>query len=209
MTTGWELGLLWLAWVLAGASPGPATLSIAGTSMSHGRRSGLIFATGIIAGSATWGIAAALGVSALLATHVWMFETLRYLGAGYLLFLAIKSMRSALTPEKAVAILGYSGTDSQVFFKGYLIHLTNPKAILAWGAIYTIALPGDAGPAQVFSLFALLFSGSLLVFPAYAILFSTERMVAVYQRMRRGFEATFALLFGGASLKIFLMEGVE
>lgn len=207
--SGWELGLLWFAWVLAGASPGPATISIAGTSMTQGRRAGLIFATGIISGSATWGIAAALGVSALLVAHVWMFEAIRYLGAAYLLFLAFKSMKSALTSKSAVALKGYSGTGPQIFLKGYLIHLTNPKAILAWGAIYTVALPSDAGMTQVFGLFALLFSGSLIVFPTYAVLFSTKQAVVIYQRMRRGFETTFGLLFGAASLKILLMEGLK
>lgn len=207
--SGWELGVLWVAWVLAGASPGPATISIAGTSMNQGRRAGFFMAAGIIAGSATWGIAAALGVSALLVAHIWVFNALKYIGAIYLLFLAYKSMKSALSTKEAIPLKGASGTDAQVFLKGYLIHLTNPKAILAWGAIYTVALPSDAGILQVFRLFALLFSGSLLVFPSYAILFSTEKVVLDYQRLRRGFETTFALLFGTASLKILLMEGLE
>ncbi|MFT7523560.1 MAG: threonine efflux protein, partial [Candidatus Paceibacteria bacterium] len=51
--SGVEFALLYLGWMLAGSSPGPATLSIAGTSMNEGRKAGLIFALGILAGSAS------------------------------------------------------------------------------------------------------------------------------------------------------------
>ncbi|MBT8408749.1 MAG: LysE family transporter, partial [Alphaproteobacteria bacterium] len=64
--------------MLAGGSPGPATLGIAGTAMASGRRAALAFALGILAGSASWGIAAALGLSAVMLANVWLFEVVRY-----------------------------------------------------------------------------------------------------------------------------------
>ncbi len=200
--TGVELGLFWLAWVVAGGSPGPATLSIAGTSMNAGRRLGVTFAVGILAGSAFWGIAAALGMSALMLANAWLFATLRYVGAAYLLYLALKSLRSAMTKKPTLMRKGYDGSPISVFTKGALIHLTNPKAILSWGAVYAIVLPASATTLQVFQMFAFLYAGSILVFIGYAFLFSTERMVRTYARMRRAFEATFAVFFGFASFKI-------
>ena len=44
MITG-EFIAIWIAWVLAGGSPGPATMGIAGVAMSRGRGAGLVFAT--------------------------------------------------------------------------------------------------------------------------------------------------------------------
>src|SRR3546814_11448424 len=87
-----------LAALVATASPGPATLAIAGTSMASGRRYGLALAAGVTTGSLTWSIAAAAGFSAVMLANAWAFEVLRYAGACYLLFLAFKSARSALTP---------------------------------------------------------------------------------------------------------------
>ena len=199
---GPEWAALWLAWVLAGGSPGPATLSIAGTSMNTGRRAGVIFSFGILFGSACWGVAAAAGLSALMLANAWIFEILRYCGAGYLLFLAVKSLGSALTPNAPISQRAYGGTAWQLFSKGALIHRTNPKAILSWASIYSLVLPAGSAPAEVFGLFAFLYSGSILIFIGYAFLFSTPGVVETYMRMKRWFELGFSGFFGFASLKI-------
>ena len=198
----YELAALWLAWVVAAGSPGPATLSIAGTSMNTGRRAGVIFAIGILVGSAFWGIAAALGMGALMLANAWAFTILRYVGAAYLMYLALKSVRSAFAPDKSLLHKAHSGSALQIFIKGALIHLTNPKAILGWGAIYAIAVPADASFAALYQMFAFLYAGSILVFVGYAFLFSTDGVVRIYHGMRRWFELTFAALFGTASLRV-------
>ncbi|MEJ6404379.1 LysE family translocator [Yoonia sp. 2307UL14-13] len=200
--SGFELAALWFAWALAGASPGPATLGIASTSMAHGRRSGLLFALGILTGGATWGIAAALGMSALMMANAWVFEVLRYVGAAYLIYLAAKSLHSAMSDKPGLTGKARSGTPWRIYTKGVLVHLTNPKAILSWGAIYAIALPPDASGSDLAFMFCFLYSGGVVVFISYAFLFSSQKVVQGYTRARRSFEGAFALLFGAAGLKI-------
>lgn len=200
--TGFELAAIWLAWVLAGGSPGPATLGIASTSMAYGRRAGLLFALGILTGGASWGIAAALGMSAIMMANAWVFELLRYLGAAYLMYLALKSLRSAMSSKPELAGKAQGGTGWRIYAKGVLVHLTNPKAILSWGAIYAITLPPEASGADLAFMFCFLYSGGVVVFLSYALLFSSARVVEGYTRLRRWFEGAFALLFGAASLKI-------
>ncbi|MCG6558920.1 LysE family translocator [Ruegeria sp. 1NDH52C] len=200
MTPG--LGLVVLGWLVAGGSPGPATLTIAGTGMAEGRGAALAVALGIVAGSASWGLAAALGMSALMLTHVWIVETVRYAGALYLLWLAVKSLRAGLAPQGIKPFRTATGTARRLFLRGYLIHLTNPKAILSWGAVFAIALPPTASLASVFALFAVLITASTCLFLGYALLFSTRAIGEGYRRLRRWFELSFALLFGGAALKL-------
>lgn len=200
--TGWELAILWVGWVLAGGSPGPATLSIAGTAMRAGRRAALIFSLGILAGSACLGLAAALGMGAIMLANAWVIELVRYLGGGYLLYLSIRSLRAAMRKGVPAAQKGHDGTAAQLFVRGLLIHLTNPKAILSWGAIFAVTLGPDPRFGDVLAMFAFLYAGSLIVFPGYAVLFSTDRMVAVYARARRGFEAVFGLFFGVVGISI-------
>ncbi|MDU8910168.1 LysE family translocator [Aestuariicoccus sp. MJ-SS9] len=197
---GPDLPLILLGWAIAGSSPGPATLAISGTAMAEGRRAALTIAAGIICGSALWGIAAGLGMSALMLTHVWIFEAVRYAGAFYLLYLALKSFRRALLPGMPVkSAVTRSG---RLFGKGLLLHVTNPKAILSWGAIYAIALPTDAAMTQVWHLFAMLSCVSACVFLGYGVLFSRPGISSAYRSARRAFDACFALLFGAASLKL-------
>jgi threonine/homoserine/homoserine lactone efflux protein len=199
---GGGLVLYWLAWAMSAGSPGPATLSIAGTSMANGRRSGIIFAMGISTGSACWGLAAAMGMSAVMMANVWLFETVKYLGAAYLLFLSVKSLRSALSDKAELSQRAYGGTTRQIFTKGALIHLTNPKAVLGWGAIYAIMVPAQSTVTELFAMYVFLLSASIFVFIGYAFLFSTVKVVALYQSTRRIFELVFASFFGFASIKV-------
>lgn len=197
-----QLGLILIGWTLAAGSPGPATLALSGTAMAEGRRASLALALGILGGSATWGIAAALGMGAVMKAHVWVFEIVRYLGAAYLLWLALKSARSALRSGMGKNARSIGRTPRRLIGRGFLLHLTNPKAILSWGAIYSIALPAGAMPAQVWQLFTMLICASAVIFFGYALLFSIPRIGLVYRRCRRWFEGAFALLFAAASLKI-------
>ena len=94
-----NLPLILLAALIATVSPGPATLALAGTSMGAGRKAGLFLAGGITTGSLIWSISAAAGLGAAMAANAWVLETIRYFGAGYLLFLAWKSARSAFSKK--------------------------------------------------------------------------------------------------------------
>lgn len=193
------LPLILLGWAIAGGSPGPATLTISATSMGQGRTAGLLLAAGVVVGSAMWGIAAALGFSAIMMANVWLFEAVRYAGAAYLLYLALKSLRSAWLGQEVKAP---QATRGGVFAKGLALHLTNPKAILSWGAIYALALESSAGPASVVLLFCALSVTSMVVFFGYALLFSSAPIARGYVRMKRGFDLAFGVLFGAASLKL-------
>ena len=195
-------GLVLIAWALAGASPGPATLTIAGAAMQHGRVAGLATASGVIVGSLSWGIAAAFGMSALMLAHGWLVEVVRYVGAGYLLYLAFKAAKSALTNKPLAVSNIKEASPSRHFTKGLLIHITNPKAIFAWGAMFAVVVPPGSGLKDVMSALVLLILVSMIVFWGYGFLFSTQGAISVYQRLRRWIEGGFAAMFGYAGFKI-------
>ena len=88
-----NLPMILFAAFLASGSPGPATLAIAGTSMSSGRHAGLALAAGVTTGSLIWSVSAAFGLAALMAAHGWVLEVVRYVGAAYLMWLAFKAAR--------------------------------------------------------------------------------------------------------------------
>lgn len=197
-----NLALILLAALLATASPGPATLAIAGTSMACGRRYGLALAAGVTTGSLAWSTAAAAGLSALMLANAWAFEVLRYAGAAYLLFLAFKSARSALMPGTPALRQVAAPTLRTAWRRGLLLHLTNPKAILFFGALYAVGVPAGAPVETLALVIAAIGLQSLLLFHAYALLFSSPPLTAGYTRLRRWFEAVFAIAFAAASLKI-------
>lgn len=196
------LVLIMFAGLVAGASPGPATLALASTSMTSGRGHGLALAAGISLGSLIWSVSAALGLAALIAANGWAFEAMRYFGAAYLLFLAYKSARSAIsvTPRKAGFVA--SGSLKNAFLRGLLLHLTNPKAVLFFGALYSVGVPPTTGPAGIALVIACIAVQSTLLFHGYALLFSTHAMIAGYKRLQRWFDSLAACVFGAFGLKL-------
>lgn len=196
-----NLIVILLAALVASASPGPATLAIAGTSMASGRRAGLYLAAGITTGSLVWSASAALGLSALMLANAWALEIIRYLGAAYLMFLAFKSARSAIS-STALATRSVEGTNAGVFGKGLALHLANPKAILFFGSLYAVGVPADATTTELASVILAVGLQSMIIFHGYALLFSVPAMTRAYLRLRRGFEAVFAIGFGAASMTV-------
>jgi threonine/homoserine/homoserine lactone efflux protein len=170
--------------------------------MQSGRKRGLAIAMGITTGSWIWSIGAALGLSALMVSYGWAFEAMRYIGAGYLLFLAFKSAKSAMRSE-AIITKGLVIDSSRVaYLKGLGLHLTNPKAILFFGSLYAVGMPASAAVSDLILVMVCIGIQSAIIFCFYAVLFSTAGMMTQYTKLRRWFEGVFAVMFGLAGLKI-------
>lgn len=196
-----NLPLILLAALVAAISPGPATLALAGTSMGSGRAAGLSLASGITTGSFIWSVAAAAGLGALMLANAWLFEIIRYAGAGYLLFLGYKSARSALS-DKEMAVRAMSGGKARLYSKGLLLHLTNPKAVLFFGSLYSVGVPLGSSLTDLAIVIMAVGVQSAIIFHGYAFLFSSKVMTRTYLRLRRWFEGAFAVGFGLAGLRI-------
>jgi threonine/homoserine/homoserine lactone efflux protein len=108
--------------------PGPAVFYIVGRSIGHGRGAGLVSALGIGVGSLVHTAAAAIGLSALLTSSAIAFAAVKYVGAGYLVYLGIQKLRreepfelSADAPRVRL---------SSIFAQGIVVNVLNPKAAL-------------------------------------------------------------------------------
>jgi threonine/homoserine/homoserine lactone efflux protein len=197
-----NLPLIVGAGLIATASPGPAILAISGTSLRQGRAFGLALASGVTCGSWLWSCAAALGLGVVMLASAWAFETVRIVGGLYLAWLALKAARSALSPRPALTQGARAGSLRAAFLKGLAIHLTNPKPILFFGALFGLGVPAHASATTLAALVVALGLQSAIVFHGYAIAFSVPWIAERYLRLRRGFEAVFALAFGAAAWKI-------
>src|SRR5882762_8680087 len=85
-----DFGLFLVAGILLNLTPGPDTVYILGRSVAQGREAGIASALGICVGSIFHTCAAALGLSAILATSAVAFGAIKLLGGVYLIFLGIK-----------------------------------------------------------------------------------------------------------------------
>lgn len=198
--------LITVAALIAIASPGPATLAISAASMSRGREHGLVLAAGVLTGSIFWSFLAAFGLGAVMAAHAWLFEVLRYFGACYLLYLSYKSMRSALTIYQIEVLNKPTAKPQSAYLRGLLIHLSNPKAILFFGSLYSLGLPSEVSTIDLLKVIAAVGLMSSCIFIGYALLFSIPKVRYLYVKSRRVFESVFAVFFGIAAIKILISK---
>ncbi|MFL9941201.1 LysE family translocator [Paraburkholderia graminis] len=190
------------AYFVGTASPGPSNLAIMSLAMSAGRRSALTFALGVVSGSFFWALLASLGLSALLATYSECLVAIKIAGGVYLLWLGFKSARSALAPAALPAGDARQNEPlKRLYLRGLLLHLTNPKAILVWMSIVSLAMSPASGAHTAPVVLGCMAIG-VSVFSSYALLFSTASARRVYLAIRRWLDGSLAIMFGIAGFKL-------
>jgi threonine/homoserine/homoserine lactone efflux protein len=132
-----DLTLFILSGLLLNIAPGPDSLLIVTRSASQGWRAGSAVAFGIGAGTFVHVFAAALGLSALLATSVTAFSIVKYIGAAYLLYIGMSMLfrkQRVDTPKAAseddATERSPAPTHRKVFAQGFLTNVLNPKVAI-------------------------------------------------------------------------------
>jgi threonine/homoserine/homoserine lactone efflux protein len=112
---------------LLAISPGPGMLYVLARSLKGGRKVGLASSFGTALGGMSHVIAAAFGLSAILARSAYAFLFIKYLGAAYLIYLGLRTLASgdADIPDSAAEAKG-----PNPFWQGVLTELLNPKTAL-------------------------------------------------------------------------------
>src|SRR6267378_4309931 len=132
--------------------PGPAVTYVVSRSIGHGRAAGLVSVMGIVTGTLCHVVAAALGISALLASSAVAFQFVKYLGAAYLIYLGIKTLRR--NDEQLVEAEAGETRLIRIYGQGLLVNLLNPKTALFFLAFLPQFVDPTRGHAtlQIFEL---------------------------------------------------------
>jgi threonine/homoserine/homoserine lactone efflux protein len=149
--------------------PGPNLIYIVTRGVDGGRRAAVASALGVETATLLHVVAAAAGVSALLASSAAAFEVVRYAGAGYLAYLGVRTL---LTRGEA----GEQGPTppaggARVYAEGFVVNLLNPKVALFFLAFLPQFVDPGAGPTslQVLALGAVFVAISLPLDLLYAV----------------------------------------
>ncbi len=182
--------------ILGWLTPGPNMLVIVSAAASQSRKAGLATALGVGVGGVIWAGLAVSGVSVLFDIFPNMVFALRMMGAGYLLWLGYKSLRSA--KESVMTNLNDEHNSSMglaAFQNGFLVMMTNPKAAIYFGSILTAFVPTNA---PLWVLVAIVIFGavqSTLQHFITASIFSTTRVSAWFQNTQQGIQMLFGSLY--------------
>jgi threonine/homoserine/homoserine lactone efflux protein len=197
-----------LAFIPAGLAlnltPGADMMFCLGQGLKSGRRAAMAANFGIALGGIVHTLLAALGLGALVAAHPATFEVIRWLGVGYLLWLAVGALRSS--PFAAEAQVTPTSA-ARAFWQGLMVNLLNPKVILFILAF----LPQFVDPARailpqfltlglVFSLGGLIVNGAVGLFAG-----SIGQRVARSAEMTKWLSRISATIFGALALRLAMM----
>jgi len=169
---------------LLALSPGPDILFVLTQAMVRGSRSGIVIALGLCSGLIFHTTAVALGVAVIFQTSALAFSLLKFIGAGYLLYLAFMAFRDATKSKLNMTQSPLSL--STLYKRGILMNIANPKVSIFFLAF----LPQFTNPAlgnvtvQIFSLGALFMLSALVVFISVSLL--AGRIGAWFMRTKNG-----------------------
>ncbi|SDE29647.1 LysE family translocator [Sporomusa acidovorans] len=161
--------LLFLSASLAiNISPGPDLLYILSRTIASGKNVGMACSLGVGTGALVHVTAAALGLSAILATSVLAFSLVKYVGAAYLIYLGIKNFRSHGNTLELPAANLLTVSSWAAFKQEMLVDILNPKAAIFFMAFLPQFIRPEIGtvPLQLLGL------GILVILMGFAVEFS-------------------------------------
>ncbi|MBY4674790.1 LysE family translocator [Burkholderia multivorans] len=142
--------------MLLNVTPGPDMAYVAGQSMAHGRKAGILSALGVSIGGGIHTFACALGLSALIAASPTAFIVIKWVGAIYLVYLGLQLLRRTEDTNTDTSALRPGGS---FVVRGIVSNVTNPKVLF----FYIAFLPQFVSPDSQQKAVALLVLGATLV----------------------------------------------
>jgi threonine/homoserine/homoserine lactone efflux protein len=191
------------------ATPGPDMSLFLAKTLSGGRWAGIAAMAGALTGCMVHTLAAALGLSALIAASATAFNVLKIAGALYLLWMAYDAIRNG----SALSIANERREPpnlKKIFLQGIGINLTNPKFILFFitflPQFVAVGDPHAQGKLVFLGLYFVVFSVPL----AILMILGAERLIATLKarpKIMRGIDYAFAGIFGAFAVKILATQG--
>ncbi|MCB9105176.1 MAG: LysE family translocator [Anaerolineales bacterium] len=121
-------GVFLMAAFILSITPGPGMFYVLTRSIKGGRSEGIASTLGTTVGGLCHVVAAALGLSAVLATSAIAFGVIKYMGAAYLIYLGFRTLRQG--DHVSTFYLSSVGKDSHAFRQGIITEALNPKTAL-------------------------------------------------------------------------------
>lgn len=184
-----------LACILIAVVPGPTVTLIVANSLRHGARAGLLNVAGTQLGLAIMTGVVVLGLASIIETMGVWFDWVRLLGAAYLVWLGWKLLRST----GALAETGPAPKPRGGFFwQGFLVIMSNPKALLLFGALIPQFVDPDGAYVWQVVLLGATFMAVASIFDSLcALLLGRAGAMLSQKRVRLVSRLSGAFLIGG------------
>ena len=204
-----DLALFIISGFLLNVMPGPDSLLIMSKSASQGWRAGSVASLGIGSGVFVHVFAAALGLSAILASSATAFTVVKYVGAAYLVYIGITALRqkSSIDSEANNSVNSLPHTMKSIFWQGFLSNALNPKVALFFLAFVPQFINHDSPEkALAFIVLGAIFNVNSMLwchFLAISTAFDSKRL-KISKSMSVWLNKTIGVLFISLGMKLAL-----
>jgi homoserine/homoserine lactone efflux protein len=204
----WEVWLTFFGAAIAIAvSPGAGAIQSMATGLTHGVRRGYWSILGLEIGLMLQLALVALGLGAIVTNSILAFNIVKWIGVGYLIYLAVRQWRSATVDLREQIGQPTSGGRLSLVFRGFLVNATNPKGLVFFLAVLPqFVVPTVALLPQYLAIGVTMVGVDLVVMGLYAALASRLLKWMHTPRQQTTVNRVFSGLFAAAAVVLSLVR---
>ncbi|RKG29032.1 LysE family transporter [Acinetobacter tianfuensis] len=192
---------------VAQLSPGPDVLLIAKSSASTSRANTLKIIAGISLGIVVWVVLTLTGFTLLIEQFPWIQQILMAVGGLFLAKMGWAMLNGGLKSLKQQAEIDSTPEEEKkenYFLLGLLTNLSNPKTLIYFSSVFSLALSSSAGAHLKTQLAVIISIQTFLVFTLLMLILSMPKIKALYQRSSSWIDIISGVLFLGFAVWLWL-----
>ncbi|HAT03457.1 MAG TPA: amino acid transporter [Candidatus Magasanikbacteria bacterium] len=193
--------------LLAAISPGPDFVMVVKNSLAHSRKVGIWTAVGFGLGIGVHVLYCLAGIAFIISQSIILFNSIKLLGAGYLIYIGIRSFMSKSkkfdveVEKKLDTMSAWGGVRS-----GFLTNVLNPKVSLLFLGLFTLMIPANT-PSYVLGIIGVIvILQTMLWFSFVATILTHNKVRSVFEKYQNIFNKTFGGLLVALGLKVALSK---
>lgn len=195
-----------LVHLVALMSPGPDFFFVSQTAVSRSRGEAMMGVVGISLGIVIWAGVALMGLNLILQKMAWLHQIIMVGGGLYLCWMGWQLLKSArskrdTTETEVQVVLPARG---RTFLRGFLTNLSNPKAVIYFGSVFSLFVGDDVSAGARWGLFVLIVGETFAWFSVVACIFALPVMRRGYQRLSKWIDGLAGVLFTGFGIHLIL-----
>ncbi|CNC97181.1 threonine efflux system [Yersinia frederiksenii] len=195
-----------LVHLVALMSPGPDFFFVSQTAASRSRGEAMMGVVGISLGIVIWAGVALMGLNLILQKMAWLHQIIMVGGGLYLCWMGWQLLKSARTKRDTTetevqVVLPARG---RTFLRGFLTNLSNPKAVIYFGSVFSLFVGDDVSAGARWGLFVLIVGETFVWFSVVACIFALPVIRRGYQRLSKWIDGLAGVLFTGFGIHLIL-----
>jgi len=201
------IGTATLVHLMALISPGPDFIMAVRNSLVYSKKTGLWTAVGFGFGIAVHIFYCLAGLAVVISQSILIFNTIKLLGAGYLIYIGLKSFYAKSSKLNVGEYKTKTDISALSAIKtGFLTNVLNPKATLFFLSLFTFVISPTTPFVIMLIIGGIMILNTILWFSLVAILLSHKRVRTVFEKFQNIFNKTFGGLLIVLGIKIAMTE---